>query len=555
MIGLVPHAHPSHPKAAMPEISRPTVRLSLLITPPADAARDDVTLAERVARLDEALAKIRDLSLFWASTRSASDKFEDFEARMIEATRQSACAATELTLACAEARIRRELPCRFSIGETNYRLSAPEPRSFNGWFGVIRYSRSYARPIDGGVGHFPLDFELGLLGDRISPTLLAVGARLATRMSYAEAREVLGWFVPDPPSTQVLEQAVLGFGHHTAVWFERAPLPEGDGEVLVTLFDGKCVPTARESELTKRRGPRADKPKALSPRHRGRTDRAARAPRPRRKKGDKSKNGKQVTVVVMYTLRREGGLLLGPLNRRVYASFGPKKHAFEYARREAERRGFGPGTERTVQLLTDGDPDLHQGVDDYFSATDYPNRVVTIDVVHVLEKLWDAGRARHKEGSDALAAWVGTQEDRLYADDVAAVIAELRQWFDETPKTGPGNKGRRKRLEDAIRYLDTRSDKMAYGTYRARDLEVGTGQVEGAVKYVVAKRCDHGGMRWMRERAQAVIQLRCIDVNGHWGDFVTWALECMRSSARATGRPVRLQTNIPAKLPSLQRAA
>ena len=60
------------------------------------------------------------------------------------------------------------------------------------------------------------DFELGMLGDRISPNLLATGARLATRMSFAEAREVLGWFVPQPPSTEVLEQTILGLGHHTA---------------------------------------------------------------------------------------------------------------------------------------------------------------------------------------------------------------------------------------------------------------------------------------------------------------------------------------------------
>ena len=540
----------------MPEITRPTIRLSLLVTPPADAARDDHTLAQRLARLDQTLAEVRDLALSWASTRSASELFEDFEARLIETVRQVGCAGTEVMLACAEAKSHREHPCRFDIGDTEYRLSAPEPRSFNTWHGVVRYNRTYARPIDGGVGHFPLDFELGLLGDRISPTLLAAGVRLATRMSFAEAREVLGWFVPDPPSTEVLEQAVLGFGHHTAAWFEGgAPVPEGDGEVLVALFDGKCVPTARESELEKRRGERAEKTPAPSPRHRGRVDRAAREPQPRRKKGDKSKNGKQVTVVVMYTLRREGGLLLGPLNRTVYASFGPKRHAFEYARREAERRGFGPGTDRTVQLLTDGDPDLHRNVDEYFGAGDFPNRVVTVDVIHVLEKLWDAGRARHKEGSAALAAWVRIQEDRLYADDAADVVDELRRWLDETPKTGPGNKGRRKRLEDAIRYLGNRLDKLAYGTYRARDLEVGTGQVEGAVKYVVAKRCDHGGMRWVRERAQAVIQLRCVDVNGHWSAFVTWALDRLRSAARATGSPPRLQTNTPANLPSRRAAA
>ena len=72
---------------------------------------------------------------------------------------------------------------------------------------------------------------------------------------------------------------------------------------------------------------------------------------------------------------------------------------------------------------------------------------------------------------------------------------------------------------------------------------------------VVAKRCDHGGMRWIRERAQAVIQLRCIDVNGHWDRFVPWALGRLRSCARTTGRPARLQTNTPAKLPSVQAAA
>jgi hypothetical protein len=539
----------------MPEITRPTVRLSLLITPPADAARDDFNLAERLDRLDGTLAAIRELALSWSSTRSKDDMFEDFEARLIDGVRKAACAATETMFARAEEVSRWEKPTQFSIGDTTFRLSGQEPRSFNTWFGVTRYNRSYARPVEGGIGHFPLDFELGLFNDRMSPTLLATGVRLATRVSFAEAREVLGWFVPDPPSTEVLEQAVLGFGHHTEAWFESAPIPKDEGEVLVVLFDGKCVPTARASELAKRRGERKEKPPAPSPRHRGRANRGARDPQPRRKKGDKSKNGKQVTVVVMYTLKREDGLLLGPLNRRVYASFGPKKHAFEYARREAERRGFAPRTDRTVQLLTDGDPDLHRCVDAYFSAADFPNRVVTVDIVHVLEKLWDAGRARHKEGSSALAEWVEKQEDRLYGDDEAAIIAELRQWFEETPKTGPGNKGRRKRIEDAIRYLESRSDKMAYGTCSARDLEVGTGQVEGAVKYVVAKRCDHGGMRWIRERAQAVVQLRCIDVNEHWSDFVRWVLDRLRRSARALGQPARLQTNTPAKLPSLRGAA
>jgi hypothetical protein len=539
----------------MPEITRPTIRLSLICTPPTDAARDDFTLQQRIKRLDDALREVRELSLFWPSTRSADELYADFEARMREATRAVARAGIEVALAHAEAKSRSEHPNRFSIGECSFRLSSPDPRSLNTWFGVIRYRRSYVRPVAGGVGYYPLDYELGLLGDRISPNLLLIGARLATRTGFAEAREVLGWFVPQPPSTEVLEQTVLGLGHHTARWFEVAPVPEDDGEVLVIMLDGKCVPTARDSELQKRRGKRSERAPAPSPRHRGRDMRKNRGRAPRRKKGDKSKNGKQVMMVVTYTLKREGKLLLGPLNRRVYASFGKKRHAFEYALEEAERRGFGKGTDKTVQILTDGDPDLHLYTDEYFNTVDFPNRVVTVDVVHVLEKLWDAGRARHREGSKALASWVRVQENRLYGDKATLVLDELRVWLAATPKTGPGNKGRRKRLSDAIRYLERRLDKVNYGTYRAQDLEVGTGQVEGAIKHVIAKRCDHGGMRWICRRAQAVIQLRCIDVNGQWHQFVRWALARLRTAALADGRHARLQTNTPAKLPNVAHAA
>ena len=60
-------------------------------------------------------------------------------------------------------------------------------------------------------------------------------------------------------------------------------------------------------------------------------------------------------MVVMHTPRREGDFLLGPLHRRVYASFAPKRHAFEIARREADKRGFGLGSGKLIQIVTDGD--------------------------------------------------------------------------------------------------------------------------------------------------------------------------------------------------------
>ena len=48
------------------------------------------------------------------------------------------------------------------------------------------------------------------------------------------------------------------------------------------------------------------------------------------------------------------------------------------------------------------------------------------------------------------------------------------------------------------------------------------GQVEGAVRHVVGERFDCAGMRWVQEKAEAVLHLRCIELNGDWQTFVTW---------------------------------
>lgn len=486
----------------------------------------------------------------------AKATFTEFEKSLIIHAFALARAVVSLFLVTSEERVRGSLANRIVLAGRTFRRAPSQQRSLLTWFGLVRYERTYLREVVGpgkvARGFHPLDAEIGLLADRVSPNLLSIAVRLATRVAFSEARELLGWFLPCVPSTEVIEAATLGYGRYTPDWFEHAPAPDKDGEVLVVQFDSKGVPTATDEELRKRRGKRDKRKKAPSPRHRGRGARARLTRKARRKKGDKAKNAKMGTMVVMYTLRkqRNGNLLLGPINKRFYASFAPKRHAVEIARREATKRGFPPGTKRTVQIVTDGDNDLA-----LYIAEIFPDALHTIDVIHVIEKLWDAGSSIHREGSAESQAWVERQKDALYAGRALDIIAEFDHQLARIPRTGPGNKYRREKLSEVRAYIAKRQHGMNYDQLLEHDLELGTGPVEGAIKNIMRRRMDHGGMRWIKERAESVLQLRCIDTNGDWNAFVGHVATAAHGAANMTGTRIRLQQRQPNPLPKLAEAA
>jgi hypothetical protein len=529
------------------------------ITSPTLNRNSDPDLLEQptVAELQQRFVEqTNDVMAFAREPREQGTKeettFKAFEAELIPMVFALGRTLVMLFLAAAEERVTRRTPERMRRAGRRFRKVEAKGRNLQCWFGVVRYWRTYMAEVadDDRRGFHPLDLALALTKDRLSMLLLSICVRLATKLSFSQARSTALWFLPAAPSTEVIEQATLGFGRFTGEWFERRPAPDGDGDVLVILIDSKGVPTATLRELRKRRGKRRKARVPKSQRHRGRQRRARWSPKQRRNKGDKSKNAKMATLVVMYTLKRQGRYLVGPINRWVYGSFAPKKHAFVIARREANKRGFAYGSGKQVQLLTDGDPDLEQ-----YGKTYFPEATHTLDVMHVVEKLWEAGACIHPEGSDALKEWVELQKQWLYGGQVNAIIGELVRHWAETPKTGPGNKGKRQRLKQILTYLKKRTTMMNYDELLAEDLEISTGQIEGAVKYVLGLRCDHGGMRWIKERAEAILQLRCIDINGDWDAFVDYVHDSAQRQAMEQGHPVRIQQQDPDELPEVTEQA
>ena len=51
---------------------------------------------------------------------------------------------------------------------------------------------------------------------------------------------------------------------------------------------------------------------------------------------------------------------------------------------EATKRGFGPDTTKTVQIVVDGAKGLKEKLEPQF-----PKAIITLDVCHVVGKLWE----------------------------------------------------------------------------------------------------------------------------------------------------------------------
>lgn len=424
----------------------------------------------------------------------------------------------------------------------------PISRTLKTIYGKVRYWRSYlVRKGKPAGGFYPLDIVLGLTRDGFSPFVMSLATKLATRVSFATSTLLFRCFYGWSPSSESIEHLVLGIGREASAYMEVVAAPEDDGEVLIIEVDGKATPTATDEELAKRRGRRKEKKRSCCQRHRGKDTRRSRK-RKRRKKGDKSKNGRSTTIVVMYTLKRGAdGKLHGPLNKTVWASYAPRKVMLNWARRQATTRGFPPGTKKRIHIAVDGERCLQERLTDLF-----PTATFALDIRHLEEYLWKVGRAFYAEGSAELDSWIEDKRSLLYEGRAAELLDDLNALKTSLSSRAKRDARKREVLTTVIQYMEPRLSMMAYNAYIEEDVPIATGIVEGAARYVVGERMDCSGMRWIPGKAEALLQLRCIELNGEWDQFFDWAYTRWREKLQRT-EPMLVRTNTPIDLSLLSQ--
>lgn len=373
------------------------------------------------------------------------------------------------------------------------------------------------RPVGRVVGRvrlprdLPMTRALGLPGNFTLP-LITLVAKFAAMMAFLPTRQILRDLLGWAPAPRSVLRMVDAIGKEARPFLEQAVVPEDDTDVLLITVDGKGAPTISSGEYGKR----------AQPHKKGRVGHAKKSgsPKKRRGPGKKSKNAKMAAVGVICTLRYDAHGRPRPVNKRIYATFASYRAVFVWLKQEAVRRGLGTEKFCKVQFVADGADVLWDLQQEFF-----PTAEPCLDWMHAVEKLWSSGKAINRGSRTKrapLEVWVHAQRTLLRQGKLEDVLATLQSALDTTSATGPGNNYRRKVLSDTINYFTKNKVRMRYDRLRRQKLVIGSGLIEGTVRHLVGMRLDGPGMRWGKARAEAVLHLRCVVLNGLWNDFETY---------------------------------
>lgn len=422
---------------------------------------------------------------------------------------------------------------RYEVDGIQYEVEGAGIAEIGTKFGKV----SVAQPRGRKVGRprsrrdLPMARELRLPGGFTLP-LVTLVAKFCALMPFAPTRQMVrdlfGW-APAPRSVLRMVDSV---GAEARGFLEQAVVPDGDTDVLLITVDGKGAPAISSAENAKRRQPHRTGTGGLRQRKSG-------APKKRRGPGKKSKNAKMAAVGVICTLKTDEGGSARPVNKRIYATFKNYRALFVWLKAEAVRRGYGTTKFKKVQFVADGADALWALQQEFF-----PDAEVCLDWVHAVEKLWSCGKAINRGSRTKrkpLEAWVHEQKKRLRQGKLGEILATLQAALDGTAVTGPGNKFRREVLANTIKHFTKNRTRMRYKRLRQQGLVIGSGLIEGTVRHLVGMRLDGPGMRWGKARAEAVLLLRCVHLNGLWADFESYVGR--KDSFRLVSKPVPTVTH------------
>lgn len=398
-------------------------------------------------------------------------------------------------------------------------------------FGSVGVARTaYVAP--GSTSLHPLDGQLNLPEELYSHYIRKRLAEEVARGSYDEAIAALtrstGVVVPKRQVEQLAYRAAQDFDAFYAGRNAASPAQEANtGELVCVTSDGKGIPVRKDHLREETRKAAEAEEHKLSK---------------RLSKGEKNNRKRMATVASVFTqaaqARTPEDILVDlnlpegearpqrprPENKRVWASVEKEVPAvLGDAFAEAIRRD--PLRQKTWVALVDGNRTQLQLMGTLAKKYGVELTVV-VDIIHVLEYLWKAAWAFHKEGDEAAQRWVHERLLEILRGKSSEVAGGISRSATLRGLKGAG----RRAVDKCAGYLIKYRRYLRYDEYLRAGLPIATGVVEGACRYVVKDRCELTGARWTVPGAEAVLRLRSLRASGDFEAY--WKFHLKREHTR-----------------------
>lgn len=174
---------------------------------------------------------------------------------------------------------------------------------------------------------------------------------------------------------------------------------------------------------------------------------------------------------------------------------------------EAWRRGWHHAAKKVV--IGDGAEWIWNNADQHF-----PGAVQIVDLFHARQHLWDVARLLHPGDIPRQRQWMLRHQPKLDGGQIEKLVRFLRSIDAASPSLAEIL-----RIEAA--YFERNAGRMRYPEFRRQHLFVGSGVIEAGCKAVIGSRLKQSGMFWTVNGANAIIALRCCQLNGRFEDY--WA--------------------------------
>jgi hypothetical protein len=410
-----------------------------------------------------------------------------------------------------------EQPVRGADGVGRSRLRLQQ-RQLETVFGPVSVERvGYGQ--QGTESLHPLDAELNLPEERYSLELRRRVAEEAAKSSFDETFESIGKSTGGHVPKRRIEELVMRAARDFDAFYEmrqaHCAMDEQSMSVTVISVDGKAVVMRRQDLREQTRNA------AIKREHKMGT---------RLSKGEKKNAKRMATVATVYTIapfvRRPEELVAEnssafakpprprPEQKRVWASLEKSpKEVIEEAFKEAGYRD--PFHKKNWVALVDGNK-TQLRILRRMAGDKGLDLTIIVDIIHVIEYLWNAARAFYPAAGSELESWVRNRLLEVLRGKAGYVAGGIRRSATRRNLLP----AERKPVDTCANYLLTYLPYLKYNYYLAQGFPIATGVIEGACRHLVKDRMEVTAARWSLTGAEAVLRLRALrsshDFDEYW---------------------------------------